>query len=123
MSGGGVAVKRRKLAPGEFGRRVRQCSRPLMLVLWFAGRGGEGIQRLTVKEAGWDETGGEVCRAVGGLAPSQQGVDWQSRRSNIMGLWPVHAPQRLWAVCRLWPWQARGARLHKVLMKWRRNGS
>lgn len=41
-----------------------------MLVLWFAGRGGGGIQRLTVKEAGWDETGGEVCRAVGGLAPS-----------------------------------------------------
>lgn len=42
-----------------------------MLVLWFAGRGGDEIQRLTVKEAGWDETGGELCRAVGGLAPSQ----------------------------------------------------
>lgn len=40
-----------------------------MRVFWSAGRGGEEIQRLTVKEAGWDETGGEVCRAVGGLAP------------------------------------------------------
>ena len=43
-----------------------------MLVLWFAGRDGDEIQRLTVKEAGWDETGEEVCRAVGGLAPSQE---------------------------------------------------
>jgi hypothetical protein len=39
-----------------------------MLVFWFAGRDGDEIQRLTVKEAGWDETGGVVCRAVGGLA-------------------------------------------------------
>lgn len=90
-----------------------------MLVLWFAGRGGEEIQRLTVKEAGWDETGGEVCRAVGGLAPSQQeGADWQSRRSNIMGPWPVHDSSR--PVCRLCPQALGRLRLHKVLIEWSR---
>lgn len=56
-----------------------------MLVLWFAGRGGEEIQRLTVKEAGWDETGGEVCRAVGGLAPFTAWV--QTGRAGAQILW------------------------------------
>jgi hypothetical protein len=94
-------VKRLKLAPGEFGRRATQCSRRPVLVLWFAGGDGDEIQRLTVKEAGWDETGGEVCRAVGGLVcPFAEARTGKSRRSNIMGPWPVHHSSR--PPCRLW---------------------
>lgn len=118
----GVAVKRLKLAPCEFGRRAAQCSRRSMLVLWFAGRDGDEIQRLTVKEAGWDETGGVVCRAVGGLTCPFAEVRTGTAGGQI--LWDpgpcTHSSRpptgsSHWAVGRL--------RLHKVLIEWSRHGS
>lgn len=56
-----------------------------------------------------------------GLPLHKEGAHWQSRRSNIMGPWPVHHSSSPSACSGHWApgWPGR-LRLHKVLMEWSR---